>query len=188
MAQARMRTAKPPMTRQNATYHLNANKLSTVKLAEILKSYPPPEWMQTKAKRLWAQAINSYHPGQFKRYNLPMLEQYVVIITNINRLTRRLGPTTGLVKPLVRLGDDGEAELDTRITKEYQLYRSLILLLSRVMADLHMPPRPYVMMSSSKSETLDETIRDDLDQNDQPAYRPGVDRMNLLGGRKLTIN
>lgn len=190
MAQPRMRTAKTPMTRQNATHRLNANQLSTVKMAEILEAYPPPEWMGDKAQRLWANAIASYHPGQFKRYNLPMLEQYVLITMNINKLTRRIGYTTGLVKPTMILEDDGStAKMETSASSEYKLYRSLILLLSRVCADLHMPPRPYVMMSSSESETLDETIRQEEDEdeevgdNGRPVYRQG-NRIKLLGGRQ----
>jgi hypothetical protein len=185
MAQPRMRTAKPPRTRQNASYKMNSNNLSLIQIDEILATYPPPKWMDDKAKLLWANAINSYHPGQFKRYNLAMLEQWVLITRNIDKLTHRLGHMDGLIKPINIIEEDGTIETITKVTKEYLLYRSLVLLLSRVELSLHMAPRPYVMMASAESETLDAELRDDLEDN-RTSYIP-KNRNHLLGGRQ-TIN
>ena len=172
------RSAKVTMTRQFASYDLNANSLKAVSDEDICKRFPPPDWMQAKTRRQWCDYIRGYENGQFKRYNMPTLEQYIIVQANLNKLTRRIGYTSGLVKPQAEIDDEGAAVMHTRIGEELRLYRMLVLLLSRLGNDLHMPPRPYLVAGRGNIDDDSETEMDDERDTGKPS------RLRLIGGRK----
>lgn len=172
-------TAHTTAARQYVSHEINAQGLRTISDDELCRRYPPPEWMQKNARKMWCDCIRSYFPGQFKRGNMPMLEQYILLVMSIRKLTRRIGYTSGLVRQSAEIDDDGAVEMVSKITHEHRLYRSMLAMLSRVHADLHLVPRPYVFAGRGEVDDGTEDMHDDAETTAGQGAR-----LDLIGGRK----
>jgi hypothetical protein len=144
---------------------------------EICQLFPPPEWMRSTHLRMWCDCIRSYEKGQFKRYNMPMLEQYILVTFNIRKLMRRIGHTNGLTKEFPVQQEDGSIVMVTGINNANKLYTLLTRVQKALHETLHMPPRPYVFNRTDKDDELG------VDLEIANASRGGTDRLRLVGGR-----
>lgn len=171
------RHTRDPIRRQDYNFKHNIRSLRATDDAEIERLYPPPEWMQTRARRLWCDCIRSYEHGQFKRYNMPLLEQYILVYSNIQKLSRRLGWTSGLVKPTAIIDDKGVVTMVTKISEAYMLYRSLCVALRQLHVCLGMLPKNMMVTDTHDEEAVEAPYHDE-------SRSGGPNRLRLIGGHK----
>lgn len=176
-------TASQNLNRSRVKWQSLTEKYSQATLTddELCELFPPPAWMRENGRRMWCDCIRSYERGQFKRYNIPLLEQYVLVYFNLMKLTKRLGYTSGLVKPVAELDSEGSVVMETKPTKELELYSRLLTMIVKLHSALHMPPRPYIFAINGNDE--EEVIDLEISQSSQ-----GKDRLRLVGGRAARMD